>query len=183
MPQETMICDGCGQPADSEHLARRLKRLENMTRYRPIHVQTLFLGAASPQFDEDYLYLACREFRGEGRDLLRALSIETEGRSVESALTEFQRRGCLLCYVLECPVDGPSLGALLEARMEATAARIRRSLKAKSLFVLGPELERFAARLEAKTVGAESVVMEAGKGLGALGVRQGLAGKSSDGTF
>jgi hypothetical protein len=101
------------------------------------------LGAASPAVEADYLYSASGTFRGEGLDLLRALAIETEGRAVETALGEFQRRGYLLGYVLECPVPGELLPQLLAARMEAAAARIRRSLKPKSLVVLGRELKKF----------------------------------------
>ena len=183
MPSAALICDGCGQPADPQHIARRLKRLENMTRYRPIHVQALFLGAASPAVEADYLYSASGTFRGEGLDLLRALAIETEGRAVETALGEFQRRGYLLGYVLECPVPGELLPQLLAARMEATAARIRRSLKPKSLVVLGPELERFEDRFEAKSVGAEFVVVAAGEGLGSGAMRQGQLQAALHGRF
>jgi len=52
---QSLVCDGCGQSADAEHIARRLKRLENMTRYRPIHIQALLMGAASPAEDGDHL--------------------------------------------------------------------------------------------------------------------------------
>src|SRR5437899_12101620 len=41
-------CDGCGQAATAEHIARRLQRLEWTTRYRPVHIHTLLLGAYSP---------------------------------------------------------------------------------------------------------------------------------------
>ena len=51
-----IICDGCGQPASSEHTARRLQRLEWATRYRPIHLHTLLLGAISPADDANFLY-------------------------------------------------------------------------------------------------------------------------------
>src|SRR5215469_16919242 len=83
MPSSTILCDGCGQAATADHIARRLKRLEKMTRYRPIHVQTLLVGAVSPENDGDDLYSAEGEFRGEGADFLRALGIIQGGRSVE----------------------------------------------------------------------------------------------------
>jgi len=41
-------CDGCGQPASAEHIARRLQRLEWATRFRPIHIQALLLAAFRP---------------------------------------------------------------------------------------------------------------------------------------
>src|ERR1700746_32881 len=103
MSSEQLICDGCGQFADQGHLARRLKRLQNMTRYRPIHVQALFLSAASPAADAEHLYSAENEFRGEGLALLRALGMDPAGKSIETVLTDFQRRGFLLAHILECP--------------------------------------------------------------------------------
>ncbi len=42
-------CDGCGQLASPEHIARRLQRLEWTTRFRPVHIGTLLLGATAPQ--------------------------------------------------------------------------------------------------------------------------------------
>src|SRR5215467_12232588 len=101
MLREHLLCDGCGQPADPRHIARRLKRLENMTRYRPLHVQVLFLGAAGPVPDADYLYSAEGDFRGEGLTLLRALGIEWAGKTIEAVLTDFQRRGYLLAHILD----------------------------------------------------------------------------------
>ena len=67
-----------------------------MTRYRPIHVQALFLGAATPADDREYLYSAQGEFAGQGVTLLRSLAVESAGRTVEATLTDFQRRGYLL---------------------------------------------------------------------------------------
>ena len=145
MPSGTLRCDGCGQPADEAHIARRLKRLENLTRYRPIHVQAVFLGAMSPAAEADYLYSARTEFFGEGLTLLRALDVETQGKSCEAVLADFQRRGYLLTYVLECPVsvDSGALRAALSQRLATTAIRIRRSLKPKKLVLLGGELGPF----------------------------------------
>jgi len=161
MPSETLICDGCGQAADQEHVARRLQRLEHMTRYRPIHVQALFLGAMSPAVDADHLYSAQGEFRGEGLALLRALGFALAAKSVEVVLTEFQRRGFLFTHILECPskLDGlPAIQALLELRFPATAARIRRSLKPKKLVLIGDSLDIFAEKLGTELPGLEMVL-------------------------
>src|ERR1700751_3810700 len=95
-----ILCDGCGQAASQEHIARRLKRLENMTRYRPIHVQALFLGAMRPVEDHDHLYSAIETFQGEGLEALRALGVEQAGRSVAETLAGLQRMGILLTHVL-----------------------------------------------------------------------------------
>lgn len=165
MPSGTLICDGCGQPADQEHLALRLKRLENMTRYRPIHVQALFLGAESPVAAPEYLYSAEVEFRGEGLALLLALGIDPAGKSVEAVLKDFQRRGYLLAHILECPGPADRLDALhllLQKRSLATAARIRRSLKPKRLVLLGTELAALAGTLTNEIPGVEIVRSEQG---------------------
>jgi len=159
------ICDGCGQSADQEHLARRLKRLENMTRYRPIHVPALFLAATIPAADADHLYSALDEFRGEGLALLRALGIDPCGKSVEAVLADFQRRGYLLTYLLECPIlanGAKTAQELLGTRLAPTAVRIRRSMKPKKLVLLGRELDPLVEHLTKEAVGAELALSPSG---------------------
>jgi hypothetical protein len=166
MPSGPLICDGCGQTADPEHIARRLARLENMTRYRPIHVQSLFLGIVSPAADADYLYSAEGEFRGEGLSLLRALGIDPADKSVEVVLSDFQRRGFLLAHALDCRIqldDANATEGLVEVRFDVIAARIRRSLKPKRLALIGETLAAFAERLTAELPGIEIVRPERGK--------------------
>jgi hypothetical protein len=158
-----ILCDGCGQPAGPGHIAQRLKRLENMTRYRPIHVQALFLAATGPAADAEYLYSTQGEFAGEGADILRALGIEVSGRTVEAALTEFQRRGYVLAYVLECAQENGSAAARREAlqqRISSTIARIRRSLKPKRVVLLGSELTEFVPQLAAANLEATLILRE-----------------------
>ena len=160
-----ILCDGCGQKADQEHIARRLKRLERMTRYRPIHVQALFLRAVSPAADAAHLYSAEGEFRGEGLALLRVLGIDLAGKSVEVVLTDFQRRGYLLAHVLECPdgsADGKPAAELLEKRLAATQARVRRSLKPKQVVLLGREMDPFVQQFTKEAVGAELALSPGG---------------------
>lgn len=166
MPSRELLCDGCGQPADQEHVTRRLKRLENMTRYRPIHVQALFLGAVSPIKDTDHLYSAEGAFQGEGAALLSALGMESAGRSVEAALTEFQRRGYVLTHLLECPSDGSDaakLQAAAENRLGAIATKIRRSFKPKKVVLVGQEMDAFCTRLENQDLGAELLFSSSGR--------------------
>jgi hypothetical protein len=161
-----LICDGCGQAAGQEHIARRLKRLENMTRYRPVHIQTLFLAAVSPMQDADHLYSADGSFLGEGATLLRALDIEPNGRSIKAVLSDFQRRGYLLTYVLECPIeasDEQQRAKALETRVGAMAARIRRSFKPKRVVILGEEMDHLVAKLTSESVGAQVLVPEIGR--------------------
>lgn len=148
-----ILCDGCGQPASSQHLAQRLQRLEWSTRYRPIHLHTLLLGAISPDTPREFLYAPEESHSGEAANLIAAAGISTVGKSSDAIHSEFQRRGIYLTHVLECPFDasatGPdSLNNALLARLPMIFTRIRRSLKPKRLaFIsrtLTPLIERFA---------------------------------------
>jgi len=98
-------CDGCGQLATPEHIARRLQRLEWATRFRPIHIQALLLTASSPQTDSDFLYSPDPTFTGPAGVLLSALGISTAGKSSEEVLTDFQKRGLVFASLLECPIE------------------------------------------------------------------------------
>jgi hypothetical protein len=149
-----LVCDGCGQTASAEHIARRLQRLEWTTRYRPVHIHTLLLGAFSPPDDRDFLYAPNEEFRGEAALLLNALGISTAGKAAEAVHTEFQRAGFFLTHVLECPLnkdagEGTVTGGLLSNRLQPMATRVRRSLKPKRVVpisqALGPILEKILA--------------------------------------
>ena len=149
-----LLCDGCGQEASAEHIARRLRRLEWTTRYRPVHINTLLLGAFSPQEERDFLYAPGGEFHGEAGDLLDALAISTAGKAADAVHAEFQRAGFFLTHVLECPLDrdagqAAESAGLLAQRLQPVATRIRRSLKPKRVVLisqaLGPILEKILA--------------------------------------
>jgi hypothetical protein len=136
-----LVCDGCGQTASAEHIARRLQRLEWTTRYRPVHINTLLLGAFSPHDERDFLYAPGGEFRGEAALLLDALGISTAGKAAEAVHAEFQRAGFFLTHVLECPLggdvaQGAEATARLRKRLQAVATRIRRSLKPKRVMAV-----------------------------------------------
>src|SRR6266568_3660815 len=110
-------CDGCGQIASAEHLVRRLQRLEWTTRYRPVHINTLLLGAFSPIEEKDFLYSPGDEFHGEAALLLQALA---------PVLEEIQtsKLGCPVVLDLGKPFrfDGPA--------PEHAVARLREALAA-----------------------------------------------------
>jgi len=143
-----LSCDGCGLPASAEHIARRLKRLENMTRFRPVHIQALLLGAASPPEESEHLYSTENEFQGEGAEALRAFGVDYTGKSVSDVLAGFQRMGLLLTHVLECPVsDAVARREALQRRLPGTLARIRRSYKPKRVVLVGAELSEFVAQI------------------------------------
>ncbi len=103
-----ILCDGCGQPASPEHIARRLQRLEWATRYRPIHLHTLLWVRFRRSRDADYLYSPGELHTGEAANLSAAAGITAAGKQADALHTEFQRRGLFLTYVLECPLDGKS---------------------------------------------------------------------------
>jgi len=139
-----LLCDGCGQPATSAHLAKRFERLEWTTRYRPVHIGTVLFGAVAPALDSDFLYSPSGEFGGEAGRVLEAAGISQIGKTAEAALVEFQRQGLFLTYVLECALESASDGQvqrLLNARFAATAARIRRSLRPKRIVPISRLME------------------------------------------
>jgi hypothetical protein len=151
-------CDGCGQPASKDHFARRLQRLEWSTRYRPVHIQTLLLGAFPPAQDSSFLYSEVLPPDGEAAQLLDALQIPWEGKPPETYLGEFQKRGLFLMHLLECSVVQASLaGGGLQSRLDQhlplAAARIRRSLKPRRVVLICPELQAVAGKLTESSLG------------------------------
>jgi hypothetical protein len=154
-------CDGCGQLASAEHIARRLQRLEWATRFRPIHIQALLLAASAPDADSEFLYSPEASFTGLAGDLLSALSISTPGKSNEEVLADFQKRGLFLAYLLDCPVapgtEAPEAVDLLDRHLPRSVARIRRSLKPKRALVLSKDLQRFLPHLSESDLGCPVV--------------------------
>jgi hypothetical protein len=150
-------CDGCGQLASSEHLSRRLQRLEWTSRFRPVHIQTLLVGAISPESDSAFLYNPAGNWSGEAAELLSAAGIQTSGKSPEAVLSEFQKLGLQLIYVLDCPLENnPSesqIQGLLQNQLRSSAVRIRRSLKPKRVRLISPKLEPIASQLSETELG------------------------------
>ncbi len=185
----TLVCDGCGQIASAEHVAKRLKRLEWATRYRPVHIHTLFLGAFSPQDEKDFLYVPGGEFHGEAALLLEALGISTAGKAAEAVHTEFQRAGFFFTHILECPLeDYGSLQTALKNRLAAVATRIRRSLKPKRVIAVTEGLTPVVEDVLAMDLGCP-VLLDNGKPFrlethpgenGVARLREALAGTTAD---
>jgi hypothetical protein len=158
-------CDGCGQVASTEHIGRRLQRLEWTTRYRPVHMNTLLLGGVSPQEERDFLYSPNGEFHGEAAMLLEVAGLSAAGKAREAVHAEFQRAGFFLTHVLECALekdsqDGPGLSSLLVRRLPAVAIRIRRSLKPKRVVLISRALEPLAEKIAALQRGCPLVLDE-----------------------
>jgi len=170
MSSNALVCDGCGQAATAEHIARRLQRLEWTTRYRPVHISTLLLGAFSPLRDEDFLYAGGgkegEEFRGQAAQILAAVGISTSGKGREAVHAEFQRAGLFLTHVLECPLEGDlakgKSAELLAKRLQIVATRIRRSLKPKRVMAVTEELAPVVQDIVALDLGCP-VLLDGGK--------------------
>lgn len=137
-------CDGCGQLASPEHIARRLQRLECATRYRPVHIQALLLAGISPNNDSDFLYSPEGRFEGEARKVLEAIQLSTEGKPADTVLTEFQKRGLMLTHLLECPPEpgltDAQITQLFQKHLPRTIARLRRSFKPKRIILIAADL-------------------------------------------
>jgi hypothetical protein len=156
-------CDGCGQTASTEHIARRLQHLEWTTRYRPVHINTLLLGAFSPVEQRDFLYAPGGEFHGEAAMLLEALGISTTGKAADVVHAEFQRGGFFLTHVLECPLDRDSedrseAAGLLARRLQPLATRIRRSLKPRRVVLISRALGPILGQILALELGCPVVL-------------------------
>jgi len=164
---EILWCDGCGQIGSPEHIARRLRRLEWATRYRPVHIQTLLLGGIAPHEDAEFLYAPGGELRGEAALLLQAVGISSEGKALEAIHGEFQAAGFFLTHVLECPLeDGPKSASdsanLLRKHLPAVASRVRRSLKPKCVMLVTEMPEDVVQDIVALDLGCE-VILNDGK--------------------
>jgi hypothetical protein len=158
-------CDGCGQAASPAHVARRLQRLEWTSRYRPIHIGALLLGAVAPRDDADFLYSPEGKFAGEAGLLLQTLDVTPSGKSADAVLSAFQRGGFLLAHVLECPLEETNSGMiqeLIELCLPATLARIRRSLKPKIVVTISGHLAFAVARLQSADLNCR-LVLDRGK--------------------
>jgi hypothetical protein len=154
---QLLPCDGCGQLADSQHIAMRLQRLEWATRFRPVHIHALLLSGIAPAQNAEFLYSLDGEFRGGARHLLNAVQISENGKSAESVLTEFQKRGLMLVHVLDCPLASDlspfEVRPLLENHLAAAVTRIRRSLKPKRVLLLSSSLQPLADKLRQTDLG------------------------------
>jgi len=160
-----LVCDGCGQLASPEHIAKRLRRLEWTTRFRPVHINTVLLAAAAPERDEDFFYSPEGTFAGEAALLAEATGLSPLDRPKEQLQAAFQRAGFFAAHVLECAVEGTSsrgLTELLAERLPAAITRIRRSLRPKRVVLISPRLDPFVAQLTARLPGCR-IVTDGGK--------------------
>jgi hypothetical protein len=153
------MCDGCGTQVDEAHIRQRIERLELATRFRPIHIQVLFLDSAPPAALEDYFYrpaadlnersVASRMFFDE---LAKCTGhARATHASEESALAEFQKHGYFLAYVVECPVESSSdLAGAIDRMASTVVLRVNSSYKPKFLAPISRDLQALLPLLQLK---------------------------------
>lgn len=149
------LCDSCGRTVDAEHIRRRITRLEQATRFRPIHIHALVIDACPPAEPADFFYnvaadrlarsTQASQYFGE-LGICAADAAAKSGAGVvneEAVLTEWQRRGLFLGYPIECPYDS-------EAEL---TDRIRRSEKTLLLRLQTSYKPKFVALISESTTG------------------------------
>jgi hypothetical protein len=164
-----IVCDGCGQRADPEHIATRIQRLETASRYRPIHIGTLFLDLAPPAAFEDDFYGASQpsDFTLQ---LLGALDIQAPaGEAVADPATlpgrlhEFQHRGYYIAHLSECPVaispESASTTAETISHLSLNLIkRIQFNYRPKQIALLGKEISLLLQVLNDAGIGSAVLV-------------------------
>jgi hypothetical protein len=176
----TLLCDGCGQPASPEHIAQRLRRLELSTRFRPVHIGVLFIALAPVPRPEDDFY-GPPESKEFFNHLLDAVQIpvhpsqagqESDAAAIASArLLGFQRRGYYLAYLSECPITGAEepVATTISRLAPTLVRRIRLNYKPKQIATLGPELAPLAEVLNGPGIGS-ILTLDQGTALSAHGI-------------
>jgi hypothetical protein len=143
------LCDGCGAQVDEAHIRSRLERLERATRFRPIHIQVLFLAAAPPPQPTDDFYRATTSTnRSAASQTFFDEITKSVGRkpgdtaNEEAVLTEFQRGGFYLAYAVECPIESPGQLAAAVSKLAPTVLlRVNTSYKPKFVALLSHALQ------------------------------------------
>jgi len=131
-------------------VAKRLKRLEWTTRFRPVHIQTVLLGATAPERDSEFFYSPIEAFEGEASRYVEIAALENAELSKEQRQQMFQRAGLFGMHVLECPAkesDTAALSGLLATRLPYAITRLRRSVRPKRLALVSSHLDPFVKRL------------------------------------
>jgi hypothetical protein len=147
------LCDGCGAQVDEAHIRSRIERLEQATRYRPIHIQVLFLAAAPPPQPADDFYRAATSIKRSAASQIFFDEItKSIGRKPgdtadeEATLSEFQRAGFYLAFAVECPIESPEQLATAAAQLAPRVLlRVNTSYKPKFVALLSPALQPLVA--------------------------------------
>jgi hypothetical protein len=153
------LCDGCGAPVDEAHIRSRIERLERATRFRPIHIQALFLAAAPPsQLTDDFYRAATSAQRSAASQAFFDEIAKYIGRKPddtadeESVLAEFQRRGFYLAYAVECPIESSEqLAAAVTKLAPRVLLRVNTSYKPKFVAPISQVLQPLIALFQSNS--------------------------------
>lgn len=150
------VCDGCGALVDDAHIRRRIARIEQATRFRPIHIQFLLIDSAPPPNPADFLYQV--DVREGGRSIAARMYFTELAKLAgaraaaemndEAILAEFQRRGFFLAHAVECPIDGEDQLAQAVQRFAPTVLlRVQTSHKPKHIILISQPTEELIKTL------------------------------------
>lgn len=165
------LCDGCGATVDDAHIRRRIERLELVTRFRPVHVQVLVLEAAPPPRMDDFFYKASSD--RSSRSLPARMFFDEMAKCIgiapgtelteEATLTEFQRRGFLMAWAVECPLEEhPDSTGALNASSATLLKRFQTSYKPKRIVPIGQRIAELVPFLELSGFGERMVLSDGG---------------------
>lgn len=143
-----ITCDGCGLPASAAHIAERLGRLERATRFRPVHINVLFLALTPLARPEEDFYgpPQSKAFFDSFMDSVgisatgqKSLSGTEHSGADVAGLTEFQRRGYYLAYLSECPLpdEADGIPAILSRLGPTPIRRIQLNYRPRKIALLG----------------------------------------------
>jgi hypothetical protein len=153
-PANPILCDGCSRPASPAHIAERVARLERATRFRPVHINVLFVAFAPAPRPEDDFY-GPPQSNALFDSLLDALDIAPAAGDPSATLAEFQRKGYYLSYLSECatPEEPGREAKAISALSPALIRRIRFNYKPKHIVLLGAGLASLIEILEESGLG------------------------------
>jgi hypothetical protein len=177
-----LLCDGCGQPSIPGHSGARIARLEWATRFRPIHIQALFVSEAPQASAGKDIYEGAESDQSNAssfpssavQDYAALLDgLDIAGENFLARLNEFQRRGFYLAFLVECALA--SSGQSVSSREAASAnsaercasfgptliKRIKFSYRPKHTVVLSAALRPLVSMLEEAGLG-QSLILDDG---------------------
>ena len=165
---QPISCDSCGLPANPQHIADRIARLELATRYRPVHITTLLVCTASPARIEDDLYSWERQSAAPGSRAFLSSLLACAGVSPQKSptdqLAEFQRLGFYLAHLAECPLNSSALHTNLAKSYGPTLVkRIQFSYKPRRVALLDPVPEGLPEILASANLG--DLLVNGGQGI------------------
>jgi hypothetical protein len=154
-----LLCDGCGAQVDEAHIRSRIERLERATRFRPIHIQVLFLAAAPPPqpADDFYSVAASTKLSAASQtffdEIIKSIGRKPGDTADEQAtLAEFQRAGFYLAYAIECPIESPEqLAAAVLKLAPRVLLRVNTSYRPKFVAPISQALQPLIALFQSNS--------------------------------